>query len=158
MQQRGFFMDRIGKSHVHSHAAGQGTGAMPLLYGVIAMLCVFCILWTAASLLVSLWKDPLLLLPHAAHLVMLLTAFFGSLLFARKVGKNGALCGLLGAGVFCLLILLLSVTVGAGQKVNFGQRVLWLGLSITAGVLGGLLGARKKEKKDPKKVLKKHRH
>ncbi len=136
---------------------------MPLLYGVIALLCVFCVLWAGASLLVSLWKDPLLLLPHAAHLVMLLTAFFGSLLFARKlfarkVGKNGALCGLLGAGVFCLLILLLSVTVGAGQKVNFGQRVLWLGLSIAAGVLGGMLGARKKQKKDPKKVLKKHRH
>ena len=142
-------MNRIGKSHTHSRAAGQGAGAMPLLYGVIALLCAFCVFWAAASLLVSLWKDPLLLLPHAAHLVML---------FARKVGKSGALCGLLGAGVFCLLILLLSVTVGAGQKVNFGQRVLWLGLSIAAGVLGGILGARKKQKKDPKKVLKKHRH
>lgn len=151
-------MNRIGKSHTHSRAAGQGTGAMPFLYGVIALLCAFCVFWAAASLLVSLWKDPLLLLPHAAHLVMLLTVFFGSLLFARKVGKSGALCGLLGAGVFCLLILLLSVTVGAGQKVNFGQRVLWLGLSIAAGVLGGMLGGRKKQKKNPKKVLKKHRH
>ena len=116
-------MNRIGKSHTHSRAAGQGAGAMPLLYGVIALLCAFCVFWAAASLLVSLWKDPLLLLPHAAHLVMLLTVFFGSLLFARKVGKSGALCGLLGAGV-----------------------------------LGGILGARKKQKKDPKKVLKKHRH
>lgn len=131
-----------------SHATGGRAQIPPLLFGALLFLACFTVSLFVFSFILLQTKDPLPLIPYVSIGVMLFCALLSAVIFAKHVGKNGLFCGLLIGGVFSVLIVLLSVTVGAGPQVQVGHRILWLLIAVAAATIGGLLGGRSDKKKE----------
>ena len=123
-----------GKRMIKKVAAAAGIGA------VLFMCLMFLVSFICLRMDTFGW-----ILPAAAYLCCVLSAFPCGCIASRSVGKSGMLCGLLSSIPLCVLLLILCLALYGSVASGYWIAV---GLSLSFGALGGIaaLNIRRKRR------------
>ena len=123
------------------------------LWGILASLGAFVVLWLAASFVAYSCNDPDAMLPILAFIALYLSALVGGFVASKNYGDGGIVSGGICGAAFAFLLLFLSFTFGKEYSSGYGamMSIMLRALVMVFAIVGGFIGTQKRKRRRPRR-------